>query len=152
MQLSVREAVTESIERVSRMCERTFGIAPPFHLEQDGDVRISYIPAHLDYMLDEVLKNASRAVVERHSLDRMRYVASNSSSGRDASVAALPPIVIQICAGADELTIKVSHLSCVQSWVDTCLILLLLVSRFVIVAAAVRGGIWTRFGDMGFPL
>jgi len=92
MRLSVRDAVTESIGRVSRMCERTFGLAPPFHIDSGTDVHITYIPAHLDYMLDELLKNASRAVIETHS---------HCMSDR------LPPIVIQICEGGDELTIKV---------------------------------------------
>merc|ERR1712190_498882 len=54
----------------------------------------TYVPMHLHYMLTEVLKNACRAVVERHG------------HGFDDP---LPPVRCQIVHGYEDVTIRISE-------------------------------------------
>jgi [3-methyl-2-oxobutanoate dehydrogenase (acetyl-transferring)] kinase len=48
------------------VCAEVYGLSPEVVVTGDRHVRLPYIPGHLDYMLYELLKNAARAVVERH--------------------------------------------------------------------------------------
>lgn len=52
--------------------QRTYGASPEILIEGDETITCSYIPTHLEYILFENLKNAMRAVVERHS-SRQRW-------------------------------------------------------------------------------
>merc|ERR1740129_2632019 len=63
------------------------------HLGQAPHVIVQEVPMHLAYMLTEVLKNACRAVVERHG------------DGFDDE---LPPVRVQIVHGYEDVTVKIS--------------------------------------------
>ena len=131
MELGLRDAIRHAEERVAEVCRQTYSVAPEVVVTGDTDSVIrcvaprrarpspsrpfrpsdlrasppSYIPAHLDYILFEVMKNASRAVVERHS----SIVAGRAPDARGASGSReLPPIEIRICAGSEGVTIRVS--------------------------------------------
>jgi len=94
--LPVAEAVGLAAQMATQMCVETFGVSPEF--EMCGDVRasLSYIPAHLDYMLFELFKNAARAVVETHR-------------ARSGPRARLPPVSVRVCdGGPGHLTVHVS--------------------------------------------
>jgi hypothetical protein len=47
-----------------QVCSETYGVCPDVVLSGDVSALLAYIPAHLDYMLYELLKNGARAVVE----------------------------------------------------------------------------------------
>ena len=53
-------------------------------------IQLTYVPSHLYHMLFELLKNAMRAVVERHPSDTE-----------------LPPIQLFVIQGGEDLVIKV---------------------------------------------
>jgi len=55
-----------------------------------------YIPNHLDYMLYELLKNASRATIEHHQHPARRRRGS------------LPPLQVCICEGSSDVTIRIT--------------------------------------------
>lgn len=55
---------------VVQVCMETYGMAPEVVVSGEPKVSIPYIPAHLDYMLYELLKNAMRYGFLRHSVHR----------------------------------------------------------------------------------
>eukprot|EP00039_Didymoeca_costata_P012564 m.181489 g.181489 ORF g.181489 m.181489 type:complete len:420 (-) comp15514_c1_seq14:1687-2946(-) len=76
----------------TRMCEDRYMHAPSVVI--DGDeitVPISYIPVHLEYLLQELMKNAFRATCEYNL-------------GQDE----LPPVIITIHANAEDFYIRIS--------------------------------------------
>ena len=76
----------------SQVCTETFGAAPEVVIGGSSAqlATMPYIPTHLDYMLYELLKNAMRAVVERHR-------------GR-----ALPPLHVAICKAQSSVTLRIA--------------------------------------------
>eukprot|EP00871_Galdieria_phlegrea_P000877 jgi/Galph1/1790/GphlegSOOS_G479.1 len=82
----------------SRICFRQYGIQVP--VEMHGSVTtIPYIPNHLHYILLELLKNAMRAVAERHH----KYNTSSLTTSRD-----IPPIQVLLSEGPRQVTIRIS--------------------------------------------
>eukprot|EP00897_Mesotaenium_endlicherianum_P004541 jgi/Mesen1/4114/ME000216S03372 len=99
------DVVERAIEQCEGVCSQTYGVVPRYVVSGDTDTSLAYIPAHIDYMLFEVLKNASRAVVEhtaRLARRQRRPLFAGDAGG------SMPPIVIQICKGHQEVTIKIS--------------------------------------------
>ena len=76
----------------------TYGTAPEIMVSGDVDLHIPYIPAHLDYMLFELLKNSVRAVVEL-------AISAGGAGGLGVS-ARLPPVLVRVCNAQDEATIR----------------------------------------------
>lgn len=97
--LDVNDAIDFAIQKAKQVCMETYGQAPEVVVSGDPKVSIPYIPAHLDYMLYELLKNAMRAVVEFHSASRPAGAAPYPK---------LPPVHVRICSGFNDLTLKVS--------------------------------------------
>jgi len=74
------------------ICDDLYGLSPRIALEGQLDTELSFIPDHLSFMLQEIMKNAMRATVESH-LD---------------SVQGVPPVTVEIMKGSFDVTIKVS--------------------------------------------
>jgi signal transduction histidine kinase len=122
LDLSLADSVDFAAGRCRQVCLEHFGAAPEFIISGDVSLRAPYIPAHLDYMLYEIMKNAARAVVERH----MSRGFSNDSRGSGGSSApspspspssygwsdgagrSLPPVHVRICGGEDDIAIRIS--------------------------------------------
>lgn len=68
------------------------GDAPSLDIRGNPDTWLDYIPRHVSYMLQELLKNALRATVERHR-------------GRGAR---LPPVSVELQQGDMHVIIKIS--------------------------------------------
>jgi len=52
---------------VESLCEGAYGKSPDLRITGDTSVTFSYIPTHIEYVLNELLKNAFRATCEHHS-------------------------------------------------------------------------------------
>ncbi|KAI8873683.1 alpha-ketoacid dehydrogenase kinase [Ramicandelaber brevisporus] len=84
---------TEKCARfVQTICEANYGIAPVFRISGHLDSTFQYIPVHLQYILEEALKNAYRATVE-HSQKRGHTT--------------LPPIEITVGCDHEEVGIRI---------------------------------------------
>lgn len=100
-ELSVKDAVEKAAVQCSSICFSTYGTSPKFDVCGDLDTSFPYIPAHLDYILLEILKNSSRAVVEH-------WTSVFRAEGRRLWAEDLPPVTVTICKGKRDVTIKVS--------------------------------------------
>ena len=69
-----------------------FGEAPEVILAGDPNIRFTYVPGHLHYILTELLKNSLRATMERYS-DGLHP----------------PPVRVIIARGENDVTIKVKY-------------------------------------------
>ncbi|GAX75682.1 hypothetical protein CEUSTIGMA_g3125.t1 [Chlamydomonas eustigma] len=98
MDLNIREAAEFSAQKTRQVCTETYGVAP--ELVVSGHASMPHVPAHLDYILFELMKNAARAVVEKH------YVSFSSGGAHAANM--LPSIAVKICDGSQDMTIRVS--------------------------------------------
>ncbi|KAI8908148.1 mitochondrial branched-chain alpha-ketoacid dehydrogenase kinase-domain-containing protein [Powellomyces hirtus] len=101
-----QEAATDA----SEICEQNFGVAPPVHIVlanqttiSDSDIASSaalslvYIPSHLHHILFELLKNAMRATLLKHT----------PSSGSP-----IPPVTITVTPTATNISIKIADQGC----------------------------------------
>jgi len=69
-----------------------YGDAPDVNIMGDTKLKFAYLPAHLHYIIFELLKNSMRATIEKHEL----------------SSSVLPAINVVIAEGEDEVAIKIS--------------------------------------------
>ncbi|KAJ1869250.1 hypothetical protein LPJ55_005484 [Coemansia sp. RSA 990] len=94
--LPLAELVRACAQGVQSMCEMTFGMTPPFVVDGQIDTVFRYIPGHLDYMLNELLKNAFHASIRAaQSQDRECPVVAVTISKGNGRVA----IRIRDCGG-----------------------------------------------------
>ncbi|QDZ22725.1 pyruvate dehydrogenase kinase [Chloropicon primus] len=100
-QLDLHEAVDFAYRKAQQACVETYGTSPEVRVigDQGEDAIISYIPAHLDYMLFELMKNALRATVENSIL---------SGGGKGSRRKKMPSVTVKICKGRCAVTIKIS--------------------------------------------
>lgn len=105
----------------SQVCNETYGLAPDVVITGDKRLTIPYVPSHFDYMVYEVLKNSSRAVVERHL----------QQSAHSALERRLPAIHARICSGEGQVTLR-----CVCLAVDLCS-----APALMLASVRMRGGI-----------
>lgn len=104
--LDMADSVDFAAGRCRQVCTETFGMAPDIVITGGSNVDISYIPAHIDYMLYELLKNAARAVVERHHRVHTSHYLSYSPTA--TAPPRLPPIHVRLCGGEDSVSVRVS--------------------------------------------
>jgi [3-methyl-2-oxobutanoate dehydrogenase (acetyl-transferring)] kinase len=107
LEVKVREAVEHAAARARQAAAETFGCAPEVAVSCSGragsDPALPYIPAHLDYCLYELLKNAVRATVEAGR------VSGGGGSGGAAGSPPLPPVVVRVCdAPGGSTTVRIS--------------------------------------------
>eukprot|EP00913_Durusdinium_trenchii_P033521 g31382.t1 len=58
------ELVSELSESLGDLCDELFGRRPKVNLEGELDTQLSFVPEHLRFMLQEILKNSFRATLE----------------------------------------------------------------------------------------
>mmetsp|Transcript_126992 Transcript_126992/g.253836 ORF Transcript_126992/g.253836 Transcript_126992/m.253836 type:complete len:474 (+) Transcript_126992:33-1454(+) len=93
LECSPSEVANRAAKDAASLCRLHLGQAPAVLVHEAEPRTFTYVPMHLAYMLTEVLKNACRAVVERHG------------EGFDDD---LPPVRVQIVHGHEDLTFKIS--------------------------------------------
>ncbi|KAK3268610.1 hypothetical protein CYMTET_22899 [Cymbomonas tetramitiformis] len=106
--LSVEQAVRYNVRRTKDVTMQTYGVVPDISIEGDLDTRVPYLPAHLDYMLFELLKNACRATVE-HSMQSQHPGCTPQALQMADTRISLPKVRVRICDGSDNnVTVKIS--------------------------------------------
>ncbi|CAK9044321.1 unnamed protein product [Durusdinium trenchii] len=83
------ELVSELSESLGDLCDELFGRRPKVNLEGELDTQLSFVPEHLRFMLQEILKNSFRATLEAHRAET-------------------PPVTVEVLKGIFDVTIKVS--------------------------------------------
>nr|AAV41811.1 pyruvate dehydrogenase kinase-like protein [Chlamydomonas incerta] len=110
--LDVHDSIDFAVQKTKQVCMETYGTAPDVVVSGDPHVTIPYIPAHLDYMLYELLKNAMRAVVEQGRAQQAARQAQAGGAGNPAFSCPppkLPPVHVRVCPGVNgTLTIRIS--------------------------------------------
>ena len=98
--INLADAVAHAAARARHACGEACGAAPAIVVDAPAAARLPHIPAHVDYCLYELLKNAARATVERG------WAEGGSST------ATLPPVRVRVCdapgGGAGAATIVIS--------------------------------------------
>merc|ERR1719350_1832219 len=89
----------ERARELTALAERIYGVAPEVEYRGNLDCTLDYIPRHVSYMIQEVLKNALRATVERHQ---------DSSSLRYGYRGDIPPVTVELQTGDWKVIIKIS--------------------------------------------
>lgn len=92
-QTSPYQSAKQALRQVEILCRAKYGFAPKIQFEGQLDLKFTYIPSHLDYMLTELLKNSFRATAEFN---------------KDVPEEELPPIHFIIAGGTEDITIKIS--------------------------------------------
>lgn len=54
---------------VGDLCSVEYGVVPEVEIDQGAEVKLAYVPVHLEYIFTELLKNAFRAVAENGTAD-----------------------------------------------------------------------------------
>ena len=58
------EVIWDCEHFVAEICELNYGVRPSLEINGQAGLKITHVPAHLEYILTELLKNAFRATVE----------------------------------------------------------------------------------------
>lgn len=93
------ELARSVVAKLAPVSQNVYGISPQLKIEGHADAEVTWIPAHLRYILQEVFKNAMRATIE-HASGIESVVA-----GQDAY---LPPIVLALEEGPRGVTLRIS--------------------------------------------
>jgi len=91
-QMSVRAIIEKCVYFCKNMCEHNYGIAPAAFVSGHTKARFPHFPAPLEYILQELLKNAMKSTVQNHR---------NTPSD-------VPPIQVTICNNDSHFIIKIS--------------------------------------------
>eukprot|EP00051_Salpingoeca_urceolata_P020818 m.317513 g.317513 ORF g.317513 m.317513 type:complete len:449 (+) comp19688_c0_seq13:1194-2540(+) len=95
-----KDLVRRCFRTAAQLCEETYGVAPSMKLVQSGPEAplFPYVERHVEYMLMELFKNATRAVVEHHTIRLQKSIMED-----------LPPVRVSVVdSGPEGTTIKVS--------------------------------------------
>jgi len=93
LECNLAEVTKRAAKDATAVCRLHLRQAPAVIVEEVEPSTFTYVPTHIVYMLTEVLKNACRAVVERHG------------DGFDDE---LPPVRVKIVHGYEDVTVKIS--------------------------------------------
>jgi pyruvate dehydrogenase kinase 2/3/4 len=98
LKCSAQEVVTRCAKEVQAIVGAAYGpstILPEINLSGHVDATFPYILSHLEYIIGELLRNSTQAVVEKQK------------NSRDPSMTP-PPIVVTICEAAQHVIFRVS--------------------------------------------
>ncbi|ESN93999.1 hypothetical protein HELRODRAFT_193864 [Helobdella robusta] len=93
MKFCVRALVERKARETKLQCERKYGSSPDVEVKGHMDATFMYISPPLDYVLNELLKNAMRAVMESKSR---------------SSIKSLPPVIVTIVNNDTDFCIRIS--------------------------------------------
>lgn len=90
--LNFKQIIEKTGDFARKVCEHTYGVAPGLIINGHTHAVFPYIAAPLEYILQELLKNAMRASVEKH-FDKRSEV---------------PNIVVTLCSNDTEFFVRIS--------------------------------------------
>jgi len=88
----VKEVVKDASKPLIELIRKTYGVSTEISIRGDLNTSFSFVPEHLTFILNELLKNALRAQVERHLPNK----------------GDIPPVIVDIQKGLFDVTVKVS--------------------------------------------
>mmetsp|Transcript_7754 Transcript_7754/g.12534 ORF Transcript_7754/g.12534 Transcript_7754/m.12534 type:complete len:397 (+) Transcript_7754:52-1242(+) len=108
--LNVAETARIAATTTRKMCIERFGVCPEIRIEGNLDFKFTYVESHLHHILFELLKNSVRAVVEQHhgEIGEKRRKRLKLSQSHDLCADGLPPVLVVIAGGKEDVVIKVS--------------------------------------------
>lgn len=90
--VNLADAVAHAAAKTRHACAEAYGAAPEIEIDAPpGGACLPHIPAHVDYCLYELLKNAARATVESG------LKAGGGGSPLSTLSRALPPVRVRVC-------------------------------------------------------
>ncbi|KAJ3648421.1 hypothetical protein Zmor_020226 [Zophobas morio] len=98
-QCDIVSVIKDAYENARFLCDQYYLASPDLiineaqhnELQEEGHIKIVYVPSHLYHMLFELFKNAMRAVMEYHSSED-KY----------------PPVTVTIARGKEDISLKMS--------------------------------------------
>ncbi|OLY79516.1 [3-methyl-2-oxobutanoate dehydrogenase [lipoamide]] kinase, mitochondrial [Smittium mucronatum] len=94
--LDVSKIIQQVCLHVQNLCELHYGQTCDFIIENELETHFCYIPSHLEYMFQEILKNSFRATVE-HEIKNGPIILNGES---------IAPIHISITSNEDSICIR----------------------------------------------
>eukprot|EP01001_Neometanema_parovale_P006249 NODE_2621_length_1377_cov_120.997608_g2491_i0.p1 GENE.NODE_2621_length_1377_cov_120.997608_g2491_i0~~NODE_2621_length_1377_cov_120.997608_g2491_i0.p1 ORF type:complete len:425 (-),score=19.68 NODE_2621_length_1377_cov_120.997608_g2491_i0:102-1241(-) len=78
---SPRRVIEHAMRTTQDICISSYGRCPPYKVECDENVGLTYITGHLQYMLLELCKNACKATLDKHRGQQVPEVSIRVCSG-----------------------------------------------------------------------
>ncbi|KAF4555145.1 Mitochondrial branched-chain alpha-ketoacid dehydrogenase kinase-like protein 2 [Elsinoe fawcettii] len=101
------DTCTTTIKRLARRAHGKDAPIPEVKLYGDIETTFPYIPSHIEYIIGELLRNSTQAVLARARANPQSWTSTSSSSPATPS-GAVPPIEVLICEAAQQIIIRVS--------------------------------------------
>lgn len=96
---NIANCVKAAVSQASSVCHNTYGSVPTVEFKGSLAATIPYIPAHLEFVCFEILKNSMRAVIEQKIKEGTLFAQSTDP---------LPEVEILIAEGPEQTTIRIS--------------------------------------------
>eukprot|EP00397_Hematodinium_sp_SG-2012_P023890 GEMP01024850.1.p1 GENE.GEMP01024850.1~~GEMP01024850.1.p1 ORF type:complete len:349 (+),score=62.34 GEMP01024850.1:854-1900(+) len=90
----VKDIVADTTKPLVKLIHKMYGVKSDVIIRGQLNTEFSFIPEHISFIMNELLKNALRATVEKH---------------KNGGVA-IPPVVVDIRKGEFDVTLKISDL------------------------------------------
>eukprot|EP00929_Paragymnodinium_shiwhaense_P058367 TRINITY_DN29217_c0_g1_i2.p1 TRINITY_DN29217_c0_g1~~TRINITY_DN29217_c0_g1_i2.p1 ORF type:complete len:394 (-),score=88.56 TRINITY_DN29217_c0_g1_i2:86-1267(-) len=91
------EIIEDLSKSLKHLCADLYGLEPEVVMEGELDTELSFVPDHLRFMLQEIIKNALRATCE-----------NNLRGSHAFDWRGMQPVSVEIMKGSFDVTIKVS--------------------------------------------
>mmetsp|Transcript_105400 Transcript_105400/g.297838 ORF Transcript_105400/g.297838 Transcript_105400/m.297838 type:complete len:388 (+) Transcript_105400:39-1202(+) len=95
--LSPLDVIQQKAEVLTKLTRDVCGVCPQVEFRGNLTCTLDYIPRHVSFMVQELLKNALRSTAERHK-----------PNGTVATTARIPPVTIELQKGDVYVIIKIS--------------------------------------------
>ncbi len=101
----VKEIMKDAVFYTNRISNYVYELAPPVHISSpDKSIITPYIPANLNFIFYEILKNSYRATLENEAIKQYGDIKNIE----DLDSEKIAPINIQLSEGEDDIAIKIS--------------------------------------------
>ncbi|KAF2220552.1 branched-chain alpha-ketoacid dehydrogenase [Elsinoe ampelina] len=109
LKCKAREIIDTCSSTITRLARRAHGKDTPLpEVKLFGDVETTfpYIPSHIEYIIGELLRNSTQAILARARTNPESWTSTSSSPATPSG--AVPPIEVLICESAQHIIIRVS--------------------------------------------
>ncbi|CAJ1342572.1 unnamed protein product [Effrenium voratum] len=101
-ELSPLRVLQDLSTEITRLTEAIYGVAPEIEFRGNLTCTLDYIPRHVQFMCQELLKNAVRATTERHKPHNL------AGFGFTSEPASIPRVAVELQKGDVHVIIKIS--------------------------------------------